>query len=159
SLRGDVRSAVYSHDSGCGDEGRAFHDPGRARTYLQAAGQDELVSLDTSDQCGDRGGLGIFSMARGEGPARWDQFSLAAVWNREPVAGDGRALRGDHDYRQDASGKICGCNPGSAGLACGRDLYSFMAQGLLRASSVLISRTSACSCHRRLTLINIVTES
>ena len=48
-------------------------------------------------------GVGIFSVSRRARSAGRHQFAVAAVWDRQSIAGGYRAVRGHHDLRQDAS--------------------------------------------------------
>ena len=101
SLRHHVRSSIHSDGSRCRNPRGPLHGAGCARPRMEAAGPHQLVPLDSRDQRADRWRLGIFSVAGSERSAGRDQFAVAPVWNRQPVAGNGRAVCGDHDHYQD----------------------------------------------------------
>ena len=50
---------------------------------------------------------GYFLWQGREGSAGRNQFAVAAVWDCESTAGDGGAVRGHDDHRQDASREVC----------------------------------------------------
>ncbi len=83
--------------------------------------------------------LGIFSVAGSERSAGRDQFAVAAVRNRQPVAGDGRAVRGHHHHHQDGQSALRRGDAGAAGLAGGGDFHRFMAQDIRSQSAHRIS--------------------
>ena len=99
-------------------------------TRLEAAGPHQLVSLHSRHQRPDCRRLGIFSVAGRERSAGRDQFAVAAVRNRQPVAGHGRAVRGHHHHHQDGQSALCRGHAGAAGLAGRGDVYCFVAQDL-----------------------------
>jgi len=76
------------------------------------------------------------SVARREGSAGRNQFLVAAVWDFESTAGDGRTVCGDDDHHQDASREVCGGDAGAAWLACRGDVHGIMAQDVRCESAV-----------------------
>ena len=80
-------------------------------------------------QRADRRRLGIFPVAGRERSARRNQFAVAAVRHRQPVAGHRRAVRGHDDHHQDGQSALCRGDAGPAGVAGRRDFYRVMAQG------------------------------
>ncbi len=112
-----------------------FHDPGCARPRVEATRPNRLVSLDSRHQRPDRRRLGILSLARGQGSARRNQFPVAAVWNRQPTAGDGGAVRGHDHHPQDGQAALCGRDSGPAGLAGCGDLHGVMAKDVRSQSA------------------------
>ena len=127
SLRRHVRGFVHPHHPRRGHARSPFHDSGCARAYLQTAGPDELVSLHPCHERAHRRRLGILPLARCERSAGRDQFSVAAVRDRQPVAGHGRTLRRNYDHRQDAQSSLRSRHSGSACVAGRGHIYRVMA--------------------------------
>ena len=145
SLRHHVRSVVHPDDSRCWNARRALHGAGRARTHLEAAGTDELVSVDSVYQRADRGRVGILPVARRERSAGRDQLAVAAVRDLQPVAGDGGAVRGHDDHHQDGASPLRTGDADSAVLAGGGDVYGGVSQGAESESADRISGACAAT--------------
>ena len=101
SLRHHVRGALYPdcprRRHACGP----FYGAGIYRPFLEAAGPLKLDAGNLDFERFDGGSVGIFSVARSDGPARGNQFTLAAFWNRESVARVRGACGGDDDFAED----------------------------------------------------------
>ena len=80
-----------------------FMLPGPARPVASVARRHRLVPQHRGDVGADRRGVGLFFVFRHDRSLRGDQFALAAVRNRQPDAGDDRAMRGD--LRDDPAGQ------------------------------------------------------
>ena len=94
-LRDHVRGAVHPEHARCRHPGRAVHVSGPARAAPSRARRHQLLSRHRRDLGADRRGLGLFSVFRHDRSAWRDKFAMAAVRNRQPDAGDDRAVRRD----------------------------------------------------------------
>ena len=103
SLRDHVRGAVHPEHARCRHSGRALHVAGSAWASVCAPCRQRLVSEYSGDFSYGRRRVGILSLLRHDRSARRDQFVVAAVRNRQPDAGDYRAMR--RDQRDDPIGQ------------------------------------------------------
>ena len=94
----------------------------------------------------DRRSMGIFSVAGRERSAGRNQFPVAAVRNRESVAGDGGSVRRDDDHHQDASREIHASHARAIDLASDSDVHRIMAQNIRSRPTDWISVAGAETC-------------
>ena len=84
--------------------------------------------------------VGLFSVAGSAGPARRDQFALAALRHREPIARGGRAGRGDDDPAENGPRAAGLGDARSDGVACRRHHDGELRENLRRESAHRFSR-------------------
>src|SRR5215510_14663444 len=73
---------------------------------METAGSNQLDAGNLVFERGDCGCLGIFLVSGRGGSARRDQFTVAAVWDCEPVACGGGTGGRDHDSDEDGKAAL-----------------------------------------------------
>jgi hypothetical protein len=134
SLRHHVRSALHPDHPRPRHARRPLHAARLPGTRLEASGAHGLDAGRHGHQCGDRGGVGLLSDSGRARPAGRNQFAVAAVRDRQPVAGRHRAVGGHHHPAQDARREIPVGHLRAAGLAAHRDVHGRVAEDLLSRS-------------------------
>ena len=130
-LRDHVRGGLHPDDDRRRHARRPLHAAGAARSRLQAARRDLVVSEHHDLVGAGRRRLGLLPLSRHHRSARRHQLVVAAVRHRQPVARRGRAVRGGHGALQDGQAALFVGAARSARLARGGDADRRVAEGVL----------------------------
>ena len=138
SLRDHVRGGLHSHHDRRRHKGRALHAAGAARSHLGAARPHVLVSEHPVLIVHRRDRMGLLSVSGRGRSARWHQLAVAALRNRQPAAGRGRALCGDDGAGEDGEAALLVGPRAAARMAGGGDADRRMAEGVLTRSEARV---------------------
>src|SRR5215212_5465924 len=130
-LRHNVRGSVHPDDRGCGDAGRAVHDPGPRGQRLAALRTHLVVARKPDSQRHYCRGLGLLPLRRCERSPGRHQPALPTLRHREPAPGRRRPDGRDDHPDQDGQAPLRLGYGTAAGLGRGRDAYGKLAEDLL----------------------------